>query len=432
MSIGFQTWIALAGFIGLIWLARAVAIEFALRRRIVLHSKSYPGPPKPAPRVSIVLAARDEERNIEECVTTLLAQDYSDVELIVVDDRSSDRTPVILQRLVERHPDRLRVLRVESLPDGWFGKHHAVHFGVAASNGDWLLFTDADCRQTSPNTLSMALREAMEHEADFLSIIPTLEPQTIWDRFVQPVCTVVLMSWFRPGSVNNPASKTAYANGAFMLVSRSCYDAIGGHAAVRTRINEDVQLARLAKQRGHRLRVVENRGLYVTRMYDNLAGLFHGWSRIFFGSFERPPAVVAALTMISVSVVLPWVFLLIAAIGRWTAPPPSQSAWTLAFLAWFGVVVLVQAVTGRLFVAVGFGAKWSLLYAAGAFVTMAILLNSLIKSLGWTPTTWRTTNYARGFSRQTGGPESTGVATHVERMSRPVAQVEVSLPTASE
>ena len=397
MTFGFQVWLSSAALIALVWVVRALVLETSLRNRQVLGERTYSGPPQPAPRVSIILAGKDEERNIEACVTSLVGQDYPDFDVIVVDDRSTDRTPVILRRLEEQFPERLRLLRVDSLPAGWFGKHNAVRVGVEASDGEWMLFTDADCRQTSKRSLSLAMRDAIEHQVQFLSIIPTLEIRTIWERILQPVCAVVLIAWFRPGRVNNPRLPTAYANGAFMLMSRRCYDDIGGHEAVRTRINEDIHLARLAKRRGWWLRVVENDGLYLARMYDSFVGAIHGWSRIFYGCLERPISIASALSMLGVSVVVPWFSLLISAVGVGWAPSSREHPWSVAFLAWGAVVFLLQTVTGRLYSAVGYGFGWSVLYLPGGLVALGILFNAMLKSLGLTRTTWRQTTYGPSF-----------------------------------
>jgi hypothetical protein len=386
----FSIWLLAAPFIGLLWLVRVFAVEAAMRARCLLHERSFDGPPDGAAKVSIVLAGKDEEDNIEACVRSLLDQDYPDYELIVVDDRSTDRTPEILGRLAKEHQDRLRVLRVDSLPQGWFGKHNAMRTGMAAASGEWLLFTDADCRQTSRRTLSLAMGEALHHQSDFLSVIPNLERRTFWECVLQPVCAAILMVWFRPARVNNPACPAAYANGAFMLMSRDCYNAIGGHEAVREKINEDIHMADLAKQRGRRLRVVENQGLYVARMYDSLLASFHGWSRIFYGSLERPSRIAVAFLLVSLSGVFPWVSLLIAFSSAAATHDPS---WWKATAVWGVVVGLIQLVTARLYSAVGYGFMWSFSYVLGAMVSSAILLNALLMALGLTRITWRRTTY---------------------------------------
>lgn len=387
----FSIWLLLGGFIGLLWFARLIAVEFALRSRCILRESSYSSSPRILPRLSMVLAGKDEESNIEACVRSLLDQDYPDFELIVIDDRSTDRTPQILQKLSSEFPERLKVIRVSSLPAGWFGKHNAVRVGMQHATGDWLFFSDADCRQTSKRSLSLAMAEALHHKTDFLSVLPILERHAIWERVLQPICAVILMVWFRPSRVNDPRTPTAYANGAFMLMSRTCYNAIGGHEAVRDRINEDIPMAARAKQRGMRLRVVENEGLYVARMYDTPLTAFRGWSRIFYGSLEKPGRIALALSLVFVAGVVPWLSLL-TALTAWIAT--GNAPWLTACLVWGGVVALLQIVTARLYSAVGYGLGWSLSYLIGAVVCAAILFSALLKSLRITRTTWRQTTYA--------------------------------------
>jgi chlorobactene glucosyltransferase len=389
----YSIWLLIAPPVGLLWLVRVFAVEAALRARCLLHEGSFdPGAPGPhgAPKISIVLAGKDEEDNIEACVRSLLDQDYPNYELIVVDDRSTDGTPEILVRLAKEYEDRLRVLRVTTLPPGWFGKHNAIRTGMAAASGEWLLFTDADCRQTSRRTLSLAMSEALHHKSDFLSVLPNLERCTFWERVLQPICAAILMVWFRPGRVNNPASPAAYANGAFMLMSRECYNAIGGHEAVRDKINEDIHMAAMAKQRGQRLRVVENQGLYLARMYDTPMAAYRGWSRIFYGCLEKPSRIVVALLLVSMGGVFPWVSFLVALCGALATQDPR---WWKATAAWGIVIGLMQLVIARLYFAVGYGLWWSFSYVLGAAISSAILVNALLKALGVTSTTWRRTTY---------------------------------------
>ena len=141
----FDLWLAMAGVIGATWVAWYRATVRVARRRQVLNATSYPGPAADTPKVSVLVAAKDEEDHIEACVITLLDQDYPDFELVVVDDRSQDRTPVILRRLEASYAGRLRVLTVTSLSDGWFGKTNAMREAAAASRGEWLLLCARAC-----------------------------------------------------------------------------------------------------------------------------------------------------------------------------------------------------------------------------------------------------------------------------------------------
>lgn len=393
MSAWFTLWLALAGMAGVVWLIRYANVGRILRQRQILSSRSYLGPPSDAPKVSVVVAAKDEEDNIETCVTGLLDQDYPGYELIVVDDRSRDRTPVILRRLEREAGGRLRVITVKALRQGWFGKSNAMREGVAVADGEWLLFTDADCRQTSRRTLSMAMREAAAHESDFLSVTPILDTHTVWERIIQPVCTLALMTWFLPHRVNKPWRKAAYANGAFMLMRRSCYDAIGGYERVRSELNEDVQMARLAKQMGLGLRVVENDDLYRTRMYDSLPAAWRGWSRLFYGCLGSLRRLSAAALLLALLCILPWVSLIIALVGLQSTEVGRATEWSLAACLWCGVVTVMQLVMWRIYGILRTGRAWSFTYVLGGFVVVGMLINAMFKAVGARPTIWRGTTY---------------------------------------
>lgn len=393
MSLWFHGWFVLAGIVGIVWIIRFANTGRILRKRQILSSTSYDHPPDPAPKVSVVVAAKDEEANIKACVTSLLNQDYPNFELIVVDDRSCDRTPEILAKIQRTSGGRMQVVRVGAVRDGWFGKNNAMREGVSASTGDWLLFTDADCTQTSRKTLSVAMREALGREVDFLSITPVLETHAVWERMIQPVCTLVLMTWFLPHRVNRPHRKTAYANGAFMLMRRSCYDAIGGHERVRTEVNEDIQMARLTKQLGLRLRVVENDDLYRTRMYDSLLGAWRGWSRIYYGSFASWRNLVLAASFVILASLVPWVSLLTALTGLAVAHESPATPWVIAGSVWLVIVALEQTMAWRLYKTLRAPPVWSLAYFLGAAVALGMLTSAMLKKAGVTRTTWRGTTY---------------------------------------
>jgi chlorobactene glucosyltransferase len=383
----------LAAVIGAVWLFRIIAIGWAMKHRAILGSTSHRGTRHATPKLSVLVAARDEEANIETCVRTLLDQDYPDFEIVAVDDRSTDQTPAILKRLEAQAGGRLRVLTITEPREGWSGKNNAMREGVAASRGEWLLFTDADCRQTSQRTLSVAMSEVQESHVDFLSIIPILDTPTVWERIIQPVCSWVLILWFLPDRVNNPAKKTAYANGAFILTSRRCYEAIGGHERVRTELNEDIKMARFAKRGGFHVRVCENENLYRTRMYRTPREAWRGWSRIFFGSLGTVRRIGISLLMVGMYGLLPWIALAASVIGWAFVGHASTVAWRETALAWFCVVLLQQIAAWRYYRVVRVGRFWSLTHVLGCSVTFAMLVSAMLKVLGATGTTWRGTTY---------------------------------------
>ncbi len=250
----------------------------------------------------------------------------------------------------------------------------------------------------------MAMHEALSEEVDFLCVTPLLETHALWERIIQPVCAMVLMVWFLPHRVNKSKRKTAYANGAFMLMRRSCYDAIGGHESVRAEVNEDIQMARLTKQAGLRLRVVENEDLYCTRMYDSPAAAWRGWSRIFYGSLTSLRRLTLSALLLALLSILPWVSLAVALAGL-LAGGDGDTPWGWAVCAWAAVIVVAQFVTWQVYAIVRAGPAWSLTYVLGALVTFGMLINAMLTRIGATGTTWRGTTYrGRRLETQRGLP----------------------------
>jgi chlorobactene glucosyltransferase len=364
----------------------------------------------------VLVAAKDEEANIGTCVRTLVDQDYPNYEIIVIDDRSTDRTPELVDELQRAHPQRVRGLHVTHLPDGWFGKNNAMRLGVRAADGEWYCFVDADCRQTSRRTLSVAMREALNTGADLLSVLPVLETRSFWERVIQPVCSAIMVIWFNPEKVNNPKAKAAYANGAFMPMPRDHYRAIGGHEAVRTELNEDMHMARITKECGRRLLVVENEGLYLTRMYASFAEAWRGWSRIFYGVFKTFRRLAASLGLLLVASVFPCLSLVIAAIGYGTAEGEATRQWGVALIISAAVMIMLESVIYR-FMRLTRAAPWAwMTYPVGALLGVGMLLAAMRKLAGGR-TTWRGTTY-RGERRDGPvGPEPEILATSAEKQA---------------
>ncbi|MCD4699618.1 MAG: glycosyltransferase family 2 protein, partial [Phycisphaerae bacterium] len=288
-----------------VWTSRHLMIIRQRKHGFVL-TEDYPSCDNDNhPRISVVVAAKDEQDNIEQCIRTMLEQDYPNFEMIVANDRSDDATAEIVERIAAED-DRLRLINIEHLPDGWCGKNNAMQNAIAAADSDWLCMIDADCRQTSKRTLSVAIAYAGQTEADLLSILPNLEMQTFWENVAQPVCSGIMMIWFHPDKVNDPDKPHAYANGAFMLMKRSAYEQIGTHHAVRDKVNEDMHMADRIKSAGLNLRVVRNDGLSLVRMYTSLGETFRGWSRIFYGTFGTLKRLSISMMVLAVMGLLPY------------------------------------------------------------------------------------------------------------------------------
>lgn len=272
------------------------------------------------PRVSVIVPARDEERNIRDCVASLLEQNYPNYRVIVVDDGSTDATPHILDEMRQTHPHgtRLRVSRVERLPEGWAGKPHALHTGAAVADGEWLLFTDADTRH-EPNALRTAVRLARERDLDLLSFGTTQDLPDFWGRVLMPLAYLGISLQYPVRQVNDPRSPVAIANGQYILIRTAMYRRIGGYASPRLRatVLDDRDLAQEVKRAHGRLELVDGRTLVQTRMYHGLREQWDGWSKnAYAGSRGGPLFFLLMIAGLPAVCIAPFVLLLAGLFGR--------------------------------------------------------------------------------------------------------------------
>ena len=226
------------------------------RKRMAILVRPAPPVPQPAPSVSALIPARDEAGQIERCITSVLKQDYPNLNVIVIDDRSTDGTGQILDAMAARDP-RLHVVHLQegSLPPGWGGKSFALHSGLLHARGDWLLFVDADV-VLEPDVLSSTIGWATKREFDLISILPTFVSGTFAEGFLQPLAGAATSAMFVIALTNsNEWPKTAFANGQYLCVRRDAYEAVGGHEAIRGTLSEDVAIARKLKIAGYRPRL---------------------------------------------------------------------------------------------------------------------------------------------------------------------------------
>ena len=236
-----------------------------------------PVPPPPgAPRVVAVVPARDEAHQIERCLRSLLQQDWPDLRVVCVDDRSTDGTLQLAQAIALGDP-RLTVIAGTELPAGWLGKNHANAQGVAAAGpAELYLFTDADTVH-APAALASTYASLQQHRVGLVSILTDLELHSFWEKALLTNVIGTIASAFPLRLVNDPKSQVAIGNGQYMLVRRAAYEAIGGHQAIRDRVADDLELARLIKRGGHGLRIENGRRLVSVRMYTNLADIWSGF-----------------------------------------------------------------------------------------------------------------------------------------------------------
>ena len=290
---------------GMLWITAALVLLSLLsfleaRNPPRLRIDLPPRLPSNPPLVSVVVPARNEERNIPGCLESLLAQDYPNYEVIVVDDRSTDRTGALVEE-VARKDARVRLLKGVRLQEGWLGKSHAVHQGVREASGEWFLFVDADTWH-HPRSLSAAMSHVLNEKVDMLSLYPHFLCKTFWEKVIQPAVGRMILIAGPVKFVNSrrPALRIFFmAIGQFILIRRRVYEAVGGHEAIRGRVTEDVELARGVKRAGYCLNFLYGTDALHTRMYDNFTDLWRGWSRSFYPAMgnNTPLAVVENLLL---------------------------------------------------------------------------------------------------------------------------------------
>jgi chlorobactene glucosyltransferase len=287
------------------------------------------------PRLSIIVPARNEERQIGRAVSSFLAQDYPDYEVIVVNDRSTDRTGAILASL----PDparRLRIIEGAPVPPGWLGKPHALAQGARAAAGDFLLFVDADVVYHH-RTLREAVATLEALHADFLCIGPRMESRGFWENVLMPY---VMWAFFAgPGFLANRDRPNLFAagGGAGNLIRRKAYEAIGGHERLKDSVVDDVRLAFAARAAGFRTRAVRAEDRVSVRMYEGFREVCDGFTKNIAYCFEGLLGLLLALVTAATIVfaVAPPAVLLAAALGIPVAPGDlalAGAATTLMFV----------------------------------------------------------------------------------------------------
>jgi chlorobactene glucosyltransferase len=265
--------------------------------------------PKRVPLVSVVIPARDEERAIERTVRAMLAQTYPALEVIVVNDRSTDATGAILAAI---NDPRLTVITGEEPPEGWLGKPWALHQGSRRAAGELLLFVDADIHY-QPETVSALLAEYEEREVSMISMLPDIVTRGFWEHVIMPNLAVFAFTILPLWLANRTRSAyLAVGGGPGNLVRRDHYDAAGGHEALRDAVVDDVAMARLMRRNGfHTLIVLADRYVSV-RMYHGVREIIDGFTKNGFAVMGRS-YVAALVTVIGAFVfhMLPYILALL-------------------------------------------------------------------------------------------------------------------------
>lgn len=275
--------IALAIFLILLCAAWVVGFGYLIRTikgLPVFHEQHVPMPDG-WPRLSVIIPACNEAASLEAAAATLLQQDYSDLEIVLVDDRSTDGTGELVDRMAQRDP-RIRAVHVETLPPGWLGKVHALHRGVEQTSGDWLLFTDADVHFAS-GTLRRAIALVLHQGVDHLALIPRTIQKSFWLEVAVSAFGLLFFITTRAASVNQPGSKAFVGIGAFNLVNAARFHRTMGFEWLRLEPGDDVGVGMMMKQAGGKTRLAFAHEDLSLHWYPSVAAMFKGLEKNLFG-----------------------------------------------------------------------------------------------------------------------------------------------------
>jgi chlorobactene glucosyltransferase len=345
-----------------------------------------------APLISICIPARNEENNIRNSVESALGQDYPNIEVIVLDDRSTDSTLTQLAEIAARD-SRLLPINGTDLPEGWAGKPHALFQAAAAARGEWLCFVDADTF-LAPQAISSCYAKALETHADMFTTMNEQILGSFWEKVVMPLVMTALSVGFSPRKVNDPTTRDAIANGQFILIRRTIYDAIGGHEKVKDQIVEDKAISEQVKWNGHHLVVADGSRVIRTRMYTDLPSMWEGWTKnIYLGLRDHPSMLMlgafgATLALIAALFLPIW--------------PLLGINWYINNGAWLAIAVIIEAlivwgsviyVRARVAHDMKISAWYALTTPLGAGVFAAMMLTSAWKVISGQGVTWRGRTY---------------------------------------
>ncbi len=266
------------------------------------------GPPTPLPLVSVCIPARDEEENIEPCVTSILRSEGLPIEVLVYDDQSTDATPRIIAALAAGDP-RVRPVPTVPLPAGWNGKQHASWRMAQAAAGRWLLFTDADVR-FEPDAIARAVALAEQLDVGLLSTFPRQRTGTLGEALLIPMIHFILLSYLPIGrmrATTEPASSAGC--GQFLLARRDAYDASGGHSAFKDSMHDGVRMPRAIRRAGFRTDLFDGTDLAACRMYRGLRATWRGFAKNAYEGLGSAPLLAGLSTVHLLGHVVPWVHL---------------------------------------------------------------------------------------------------------------------------
>jgi glycosyltransferase involved in cell wall biosynthesis len=371
-------WWVYGGVLGTIWLWRAAEAMVGLRNVADLSQPKWDK--HTSSRVTIVVPAKDEGENIDQCLSSLLALDYPNYHIVAVDDRSADQTGTIMDRLQARYPEKLKVIHITEVPPGWLGKTHAMWKAADASTSDWILFTDGDVFFRA-DALRRTVAYAESTRADHLVLFPTLVMMGFGERMALSAVQAVFSLWQRPWKVQDPAARDHVGAGAFNLIRRDAYEAIGTYKALRLEVLDDIKLGKAIKDHGFTQHCAFGKDLVRVRWAVGAFGVVNNLTKNFFSllrfNWLLTLVVVCLLALLNLGI----------PVGLVLAPGMARTGFALAYLA----IAVLYIQTSQW---APIQALYFLLYPVAAALFIFAILRSMVVTLWQGGVVWRGTKYS--------------------------------------
>jgi chlorobactene glucosyltransferase len=368
-----------------VWLVTVViTLRNLSRQKSLLVTNNTRLTASDAPPVSILIPARNEQdRVLEDCIRSILAQDYGRFEVIAVNDRSTDSTGTILETLA-RGDERLQVIEGEELPPGWLGKPYAMQQALGLARGEWILATDADMIFEAA-ALRAAMDRTLEAKGDALTLIPRFEAHSFWERVMIPTWEWVFLMFSVFYRINDPKTERAAAVGGFFLIRRTVLDRVGGYEMLKDEVMEDVRLAEKIKRSGARLLIDRAPALIRTRMYRTFSEMWECSTKNWFSgmNFSLSLALFCVVSMYVFAVAPP--VLALATLIAIVSGTDLSSLFIPAALSWLLQVLMMAVVSRRS----GVSPVYAFTSPLGLGVIYAMLFDSSIRITTGRGVTWK-------------------------------------------
>jgi len=331
------------------------------------------------PRVSVIICALNEEATIERGLESILALNYPNLEIILIDDRSTDRTGLILDNMAAMSP-HLKVFHLTELPKGWLGKNHAMAYGAKRAVGDYLLFTDADV-VLEKNVLLRAINHMQTQPLDHLTSSPFVDVEGFWINLSVAMFTIFFNIYMRPWKARDPKSKAGIGIGAFNLMTREIYERMGTIKAIAMRPDEDIRMGMLLKSIGARQELVVGKNVISVKWYETVSEMIHGLEKNIFAGLNYN---FWLLVFFSIPMTL---FCIVPLFALFLTTGVTQLMYVLTILCFVGFYY----VTSRY----RCGPWWpGFFFSIGSILHLYIMWRSTLKTLRQRGIYWRGTFYS--------------------------------------